>query len=71
VRGDRLLRSLLAGLAMLATFPADGRYVGNTHVARMVGMSISTAHRCISTLLAVGLLERHPSTRKYRLAHAG
>jgi IclR helix-turn-helix domain len=67
---SRFSRSLLAGLTMLAAFPEDGSYVSNTYVARTLGMSMSTAHRYISTLLAVGLLQRHPSTRKYRLAHA-
>jgi DNA-binding IclR family transcriptional regulator len=30
-------------------------------------MNTSTTHRYVTTLLAVGLLERDPSTRKYRL----
>jgi IclR helix-turn-helix domain len=64
----RLSSSLLAGLLILASFPSDGSYLGNAEVARMVGMNMSTAHRYISTLVAVGLLERDPSTRRYRLA---
>jgi|SRR5271168_135180 DNA-binding MarR family transcriptional regulator len=67
----RLSRSLLWGLMLLAAFPADGSYVGNAEIARTLGMSMSTAHRYISTLLAVGLLERHPDTRQYRLTDAG
>jgi IclR helix-turn-helix domain len=65
---QRLSRSLLSGLLMLAAFPADGGYLGNADLARSLGMNLSTAHRYIQTLLAVGLIERHPSTRKYRLA---
>jgi hypothetical protein len=64
----RLSSSLLAGLLILASFPTDGSYLGNAEVARLVGMNMSTAHRYISTLVAVGLLERDPGTRRYRLA---
>jgi hypothetical protein len=65
---SRLSRSLLSGLLMLAAFPVDGSYLRNADVARMLGMNLSTAHRYIQTLVAVGLLERDPSTRQYRLA---
>jgi hypothetical protein len=67
----RLSRSLLAGLLMLASFPGDGSYVSIATLARLLDMSPSTTHRYVSTLLAVGLLERDPRTRKYRLADAG
>lgn len=67
--GNRhLSRSLLAGLLLLSSFPEDGEYLGNAEVARLLGMNASTAHRYISTLVEVGLLERDPSTRRYRLA---
>jgi IclR helix-turn-helix domain len=64
---SRLSRSLLAGLLMLASFPADGSYLGNAEIARMLDMNPSTTHRYVSTLVAVGLLERDPATRRYRL----
>ncbi len=64
----RLSRSLIAGLLMLASFPTDGGDVGNGELARMVGMNQSTAHRYISTLVALGLVERDPGTRRYKLA---
>jgi DNA-binding transcriptional ArsR family regulator len=67
----RLSRSLLAGLLMLASFPSDGSYMGIAELARVLDMSPSTTHRYVTTLLAVGLLERNPRTRKYRLADAG
>jgi IclR helix-turn-helix domain len=63
----RLSRSLLLGLLVLAALPADGSYRGIADVARMTGMNGSTTHRYMSTLLAVGLAERDPGTRKYRL----
>jgi IclR helix-turn-helix domain len=65
---SRLSRSLLAGLLMLASFPTDGSYLANAEIARMLGMNPSTTHRYVSTLVAVGLLERDPATRRYRLA---
>jgi len=64
---SRLSRSLLAGLLMLASFPTDGSFLGNAEIARMLDMNPSTTHRYVSTLVAVGLLERDPSTRRYRL----
>jgi DNA-binding MarR family transcriptional regulator len=64
---SRLSRSLLAGLLMLACFPSDGAYLGNAEIARMLDMNPSTTHRYVSTLVAVGLLERDPATRRYRL----
>ncbi len=63
----RLSRSLLLGLLVLATFPADGSSLAVTDVAGKLGMSPSTTHRYMTTLLAVGLLEQDPRTRRYRL----
>jgi hypothetical protein len=68
---SRLSRSLLAGLLMLASFPADGSYLRVADAARMLGMSPSTTHRYLATLLAVGLVEQDPRTRRYRLTDAG
>lgn len=64
----RLSRSLLSGLLVLSCFPADGGYLGIAELARMLDMNTSTTHRYVTTLLAVGLLERDPVTRRYRLA---
>jgi hypothetical protein len=63
----RLSRSLLSGLLVLSCFPADGGYLGIAELARMLGMNTSTTHRYVTTLLAVGLLERDAATRRYRL----
>jgi predicted transcriptional regulator len=63
----RLSRSLLSGLLVLSCFPSDGGYLGIAELARMLNMNTSTTHRYVTTLLAVGLLERDPGTRKYRL----
>ncbi len=64
----RLSRSLLMGLVMLASMPDDGSDVGVAELARLVGMNTSTAHRYLTTLLEVGLVERDAETRRYRIA---
>jgi DNA-binding MarR family transcriptional regulator len=63
----RLSRSLLLGLLVLACFPPDGAGLAVTDIALRLGMSPSTTHRYLSTLLAVGLLEQDPRTRRYRV----
>jgi hypothetical protein len=65
----RLSRSLLAGLRMLACFPADGSYIANTALARKLDMNASTAHRYVTTLVATGLVARDPTSRLYKLTH--
>jgi hypothetical protein len=64
----RLSRSLLRALMILASFPADGTARALTDVANQLDMAASTAHRYVSTFVEVGLLERDPDSRKYRLA---
>lgn len=63
----RLSRSLLRGLSLLTGFGPDGDERGIVELAEDLGMSPSTAHRYALTLVEVGLLERCPRTRKYRL----
>jgi hypothetical protein len=65
---SRLSSSLLCGLLILASFPADGSCVTITELSRLTGRSMSTTHRYVSTLLAVGLVERDPVAREYRVA---
>ncbi len=66
----RLSRSLLRGLSILTCFGPDNRERGIIEMAGQLGMSPSTTHRYVSTLVELGLLERSPRTRKYRLALA-
>jgi hypothetical protein len=68
LQDPRLSRSLLAGLLLVASLPGDGSYLGNAQLARLLGMNVSTVHRYLQTLVAVGLVERDPGTRRYRLA---
>lgn len=63
----RLSRSLLRGLSLLTCFGPDGSARGIVEIAHDAGMSPSTAHRYASTLVELGLLERDPKSRKYRL----
>lgn len=65
----RYSTSLDSGLAILQTF--NGKpLLGVADVADEVGMSRSTAHRYMTTLVALGFLEQGPS-RKYRLGIKG
>jgi IclR-like helix-turn-helix domain-containing protein len=63
----RLSRSLLRGLSILTRFGPDGAERGIVELAGDLEMSPSTAHRYVCTLVELGLLERCPRTRKYRL----
>jgi DNA-binding transcriptional ArsR family regulator len=65
-RMPRLSNSLLCGLLVLAALPAHGKYLSVTELASLLDMSPSTTHRYLQTLLAVGLVERDPHTRRYR-----
>lgn len=66
----RFSRSLLRALMVLASYPADGSARSVTEVAKQLGMGISTAHRYTSTFAEVGVLERDPASRRYRLARS-
>lgn len=63
----RLSRSLLRGLSLLTGFGPDGAERGIVELADELEMSPSTAHRYALTLVELGLLERCPRSRKYRL----
>jgi DNA-binding MarR family transcriptional regulator len=63
----RLSRSLLLGLMVLACFPSDGDALAVTDVAARLGLSPSTTHRYMTTLLAAGLLEQDPQSRRYHV----
>jgi Fic family protein len=61
----RLSGSLLTGLAVLGLFPRDGSELSNADVARGLNIGASTAGRYLATLLAAGLVQRDPNTRRY------
>jgi hypothetical protein len=64
----RFSRSLLRALMVLASYPPDGTLRSVSDVAKELGMGISTAHRYTATFAEVGVLERDPVSRQYRLA---
>jgi DNA-binding transcriptional ArsR family regulator len=67
----RLSRSLVRGLAVLAQLHAHGGEQGIVELALELGLSPSTAHRYALTLVELGLVERCPRTRRYRVAGGG
>jgi len=64
----RMARSLLLGLIVLSGVPADGSEIGVIDLAHQIGLGDSTTYRYVATLLSVGLIERDPRTRRYRLS---
>jgi IclR family transcriptional regulator, pca regulon regulatory protein len=66
LRGPRYSQSLERGLAILGCFTAERPVLGIADIADELGMSRSTTHRYVTTLLALGYLEQGRS-RKYRL----
>jgi DNA-binding MarR family transcriptional regulator len=62
----KMSRSLLTGLLLLSALPAGGAFTTNSELARKLGISPSTCHRYLGTLLEVGLVERDPRKRHYR-----
>lgn len=67
----RLSRSLVRGLAVLEQLRAAGGERGIVELAASLRLSPSTTHRYALTLVELGLVERCPRTRKYRLAGGG
>jgi IclR family pca regulon transcriptional regulator len=66
LRTPRYSQSLERGLAILACFTAKRPVLGIADIADQLGMSRSTTHRYVLTLVALGYLEQGAS-RKYRL----
>lgn len=71
ITGGTYSRSLLLGLSILATFAQGNRERGVVDIAEETGLTTSTTHRYLTTLHAAGLLERNPTTRKYRPSNVG
>jgi hypothetical protein len=59
-------RSALRALLVLNALPPDGSWRELTAIASELGLSPSTTHRYMHTWLALGLVERHPRSRRYR-----
>lgn len=66
LREPRYSQSLERGLAILGCFTPERSVLGIAELADELGMSRSTTHRYVITLVALGFLEQC-SNRKYRL----
>jgi IclR family pca regulon transcriptional regulator len=66
LREPRYSQSLERGLAILRCFTPERNVLGIADIADHLGMSRSTTHRYVITLVALGYLEQDAS-RKYRL----
>src|SRR6476660_9593653 len=66
LREPRYSQSLERGLAILSCFTPKRPVLGIADIADELGMSRSTTHRYVITLVALGYLEQGAS-RKYRL----
>jgi IclR family pca regulon transcriptional regulator len=66
LREPRYSQSLERGLAILGCFTPERPVLGIADIADELGMSRSTTHRYVITLVALGYLEQGAS-RKYRL----
>jgi IclR family pca regulon transcriptional regulator len=66
LREPRYSQSLERGLAILTCFTPERPVLGIANIADELGMSRSTTHRYVITLLQLGYLEQDAS-RKYRL----
>ena len=66
LREPRYSQSLERGLAILGCFTPKRPVLGIADIADELGMSRSTTHRYVITLVALGFLEQGAS-RKYRL----
>jgi IclR family pca regulon transcriptional regulator len=59
--------SLERGLAILSAFSSGRPVLGIADLARTVGVTKSTAHRYVATLVNLGYVQQDPDTRKYFL----
>lgn len=59
----RMSRSLLLGLLLLAALGGDSLSVSG--LAKRVGLSASTTHRYLATLVVAGLVEQDARSRRY------
>ncbi|MHB1538636.1 MAG: IclR family transcriptional regulator [Solirubrobacteraceae bacterium] len=64
----RYSQSLETGLLVMKGFSSGHPVQGIAEVADRLEASRSTVHRYMTTLVALGMLEQHPRTRRYRVA---
>jgi IclR family transcriptional regulator, KDG regulon repressor len=64
---DYLLQSVKNAMQILRLFSVDQPELGVTQIAAKIGLSKSSAHRLISTLVKKGYLEKNEKNNRYRL----
>ena len=67
LREPRYSQSLERGLAILGVFTPGRPVLGIAEIADELGMSRSTTHRYVITLVALGFMEQERTNQKYRL----
>jgi|SRR5579875_184750 len=65
--GSRFSSSLARGLNILELFAREGHELGITEVANELGVSASTCHRYVHTLVTLGYLEQYRLSGRYGL----
>ncbi len=65
--GSSNAQALVRGLAVLSAFRSDKPSLGVSEIGRSIGLSRSTTHRYVATLLDLGYLQQDTATRQYRL----
>ncbi|CAO5178968.1 IclR family transcriptional regulator, pca regulon regulatory protein [Frankia sp. AiPs1] len=60
-------QALERGLSVLSALGAQRASLGLVEISRLVGLSKSTCHRYMATLLALGFVEQDADTRRYAL----
>ncbi len=61
-------RSLEHGISILESFTIDSPELGVSELSRLLGLTKSTVHRLVTTLVKRGYLTQDGETRKYRLS---
>lgn len=64
------LQSVQNAMKILRLYSPDETELGVTEIGSRIGLSKTSAHRLVSTLLSKGYLERNEVNRKYRLGLA-
>lgn len=68
--GGPSTQALERGLSILSALTRERRPLGLVEIARATGLSKSTAHRYVATLVNLGYLEQDVETRRYHLGPA-
>ncbi len=66
-KNRRVIASLQRALDILDLFQGNRSELGNTEIARLLGLDPSTVAGLVSTLRVNNYLDQNPSNRKYRL----